>query len=117
VIEKKVRDGKTYFVVNDYEALRGLFGDLLAEIQRIKSEGDFEAGKALVEKYAVNIDPALHAEVLDRYAALGLKPYGGFLNPEIVPVVENGEVVDYKIVYGDSYLGQMLEYGKKYSTL
>ena len=117
VIEKKVRDGKTYFVVNDYEALRGLFGDLLAEIQRIKSEGDFEAGKALVEKYAVNIDPALHAEVLERYAALGLKPYGGFLNPEIVPVVENGEVVDYKIVYGDSYLGQMLEYGKKYSTL
>ena len=117
VIEKKVRDGKTYFVVNDYEALRGLFGDLLAEIQRIKSEGDFEAGKALVEKYAVNIDPALHAEVLERYAALGLKPYGGFLNPEIVPVVENGEVVDYKIEYCDSYLGQMLEYGKKYSTL
>ena len=117
VIEKKVRDGKTYFVVNDYEALRGLFGDLLAEIQRIKSEGDFEAGKALVEKYAVNIDPELHAEVLERYAALGLKPYGGFLNPEIVPVVENGEVVDYKIEYCDSYLGQMLEYGKKYSTL
>ena len=117
VIEKKVRDGKTYFVVNDYEALRGLFGDLLAEIQRIKSEGDFEAGKALVEKYAVNIDPELHAEVLERYAALGLKPYGGFLNPEIVPVMENGEVVDYKIEYCDSYLGQMLEYGKKYATL
>ena len=117
VIEKKVRDGKTYFVVNDYEALRGLFGDLLAEIQRIKSEGDFEAGKALVEKYAVNIDPELHAEVLERYAALGLKPYGGFLNPEIVPVVEGGEVVDYKIEYCDSYLDQMLEYGKKYGTL
>ena len=117
VIEKKVRDGKTYFVVNDYEALRGLFGDLLAEIQRIKSEGDFEAGKALVEKYAVNIDPVLHAEVLERYASLGLKPYGGFLNPEIVPVVESGEVVDYKIEYCDSYLEQMLEYGKKYSTL
>ena len=117
VIEKKVRDGKTYFVVNDYEALRGLFGELLAEIQRIKSEGDFEAGKTLVEKYAVNIDPALHAEVLERYAALGLKPYGGFLNPEIVPVVENGEVVDYEIEYCDSYLEQMLEYGKKYGTL
>ena len=117
VIEKKVVDGKTYFVVNDYEALRGLFGDLLAEVQRIKSEGDFEAGKALVEKYAVNIDPALHAEVLERYAALGLKPYGGFLNPEIVPVVKRGKVVDYKIEYCDNYLEQMLEYGKKYATL
>ena len=117
VIEKKVKDGKTYFVVNDFEALRGLFGDLLAEIQRIKSEGDFEAGKALVENYAVNIDPQLHAEVLERYAALGLKPYGGFLNPEIVPVVENGQVVDYRIEYCDSYIGQMLQYGKKYGTL
>ena len=117
VIEKKVRDGKTYFIVNDYEALRGLFGDLLAEVQRIKSEGDYEAGKALVEKYAVDIDPALHAEVLERYSALGLKPYGGFINPEIVPVKKMGRVVDYKIVYSDSYLGQMLQYGKKYSTL
>ncbi len=117
VIEKKVRDGKTYFVVNDFEALRGLFGDLLAEVQRIKSEGDYEAGKALVENYAVNIDPELHKEVLGRYASLGLKPYGGFLNPEIVPVEKNGEVVDYEIVYSDSYLGQMLEYGKKYATL
>ena len=117
VIEKKVRDGKTYFVVNDHEALRGLFAELLAEIQRIKSEGDYEAGKALVEKYAVDIDPALHKEVLERYAALGLKPYGGFLNPEIVPVKKGCKVVDYEIVYQDSYLGQMLEYGKKYSTL
>ena len=117
VIEKKVRDGKTYFIVNDYEALRGLFGDLLAEVQRIKSEGDYAAGKALVEKYAVDIDPALHAEVLERYSALGLKPYGGFINPEIVPVKKMGRVVDYKIVYSDSYLGQMLQYGKKYSTL
>ena len=117
VIEKKVIDGKTYFVVNDYEALRGLFGELLAEIQRIKSEGDFEAGKALVENYAVNIDPKLHAEVLERYASLGLKPYGGFLNPEIVPVLENDQVVDYKIEYCDNYLEQMLEYGKKYGTL
>ena len=117
VIEKKVRDGKTYFVVNDFEALRGLFGDLLAEVQRIKSEGDYAAGKALVEKYAVNIDPALHREVLDRYASLGLKPYGGFLNPEIVPVEKGGKVVDYKIVYCDNYLDQMLQYGKKYSAL
>ena len=117
VIEKKVRDGKTYFVVNDHEALRGLFAELLAEIQRIKSEGDYEAGKALVEKYAVDIDPVLHKEVLERYAALGLKPYGGFLNPEIVPVKKGCKVADYEIVYQDSYLGQMLEYGKKYSTL
>ena len=117
VIEKKVRDGKTYFVVNDYEALRGLFGDLLAEVQRIKSEGDYAAGKALVEKYAVDIDPELHAEVLERYSALGLKPYGGFINPEIVPVKKMGKVVDYQIVYNDNYLDQMLQYGKKYSTL
>ena len=117
VIEKKVRDGKTYFVVNDFEALRGLFAELLAEVQRIKSEGDFEAGKDLVEKYAVNIDPELHKEVKERYAALSLKPYGGFLNPEIVPVVKNGEVVDYEIVYNESYLDQMLQYGQKYSTL
>ena len=117
VIEKKARKGKTYFVVNDYQALRGLFGDLLAEIQRIKSEGDYEAGKALVEKYAVHIDPVLHKEVLERYAALNLKPYGGFVNPDIVPVVENGRVTDYKVEYTDDYLGQMLKYGREYSAL
>ena len=117
VIEKKVRDGKTYFVVNDYEKLRDLFAQLLAEVQRIKSEGDFEAGQALVERYAVNIDPELHKEVKERYAALGLKPYGGFLNPEIVPVVKDGAVVDYRIEYADDYVGQHLEYGKKYATL
>lgn len=117
VIEKKVRDGKTYFVVNDYEALRGLFAELLAEIQRIKSEGDYAAGKALIEKYAVNIDPELHKEVKTRYEALNLKPYGGFINPEIVPVEKGGKVVDYKIVYGDDFLKQQLEYGKKYRTL
>ena len=117
VIEKKVRDGKTFFVVNDYEALRGLFGNLLAEVQRIKSEGDYAAGKALVEKYAVDIDPDLHKEVLERYATLELKPYGGFVNPEIVPVRKIGRIVDYKVVYGDTYLEQMLKYGKKYSTL
>ncbi len=117
VIEKKVRDGKTYFVVNDFEKLRDLFAQLLAEVQRIKSEGDFEAGKALVENYAVNIDPELHKEVKERYAALGLKPYGGFLNPTIVPVEKNGEVVDYQIEYAEDYLGQHLEYGRKYATL
>ena len=117
VIEKKVRDGKTYFIVNDHEALRGLFAELLAEVQRIKSEGDFEAGKALVEKYAVNIDYDLHKEVLERYASLNLKPYGGFVNPTIVPVEKNGKIVDYKIEYCGDFLEQMLEYGQKYSTL
>ena len=117
VIEKKVRDGKTYFVINDYVKLRALFAELLAEIQRIKSEGDYEAGKKLVETYAVNIDQDLHKEVLERYGALNLKPYGGFINPDIVPVVEDGKVVDYQVVYNDDYLKQQLYYGKKYSTL
>ena len=117
VIEKKVRDGKTYFVVNDYVKLRALFAELLAEIQRIKSEGDYAAGKALIETYAVHIDPVLHREVKERYDALGLKPYGGFINPEIRPVVKDGKVVDYEMVYTDDYLGQMLEYGHKYGTL
>ena len=117
VIEKKVRDGKTYFVINDYVKLRALFAELLAEIQRIKSEGDYEAGKQLVETYAVNIDQDLHKEVLERYGALNLKPYGGFINPDIVPVVEDGKVVDYQVVYNDNYLEQQLYYGKKYSTL
>ena len=117
VIEKKVRDGKTYFVINDFEKLRGLFGDLLAEIQRIKSEGDYEAGKELVQKYAVHIDPQLHKEVLERYASLELKPYRGFINPDIVPVVKDGQVVDYEVVYGDDFLKQQLQYGRDYKTL
>ena len=117
VIEKRVRDGKTYFVINDYDALRSLFGKLLAEIQRIKSEGDYAAGKALVEKYAVNIDPDLHKEVLERYAALKLKPYRGFVNPDIVPVTKRGKVVDYAIEYCTNFVGQQLEYGEKYATL
>lgn len=118
VIVKKVKDGKTYFVVNDYVKLRALFAELLAEIQRIKSEGDYEAGKALIETYAVNIDPELHKEVKARYESLGLKPYGGFVNPEIRPVLSaEGAVIDYEPVYTDDYLGQMLLYGKKYGTL
>ena len=118
VIVKKVKNGKTYFVVNDYVKLRALFAELLAEIQRIKSEGDYEAGKNLIETYAVNIDPALHKEVKERYEALNLKPYGGFVNPDIQPVVaEDGTVTDYVPVYTDDYLGQMLLYGKKYGTL
>ncbi len=118
VIVKKIKGGKTYFVVNDYVKLRALFAQLLAEIQRIKSEGDYEAGKQLIETYAVHIDPALHKEVKERYEALNLKPYGGFVNPEIQPVVAaDGTVTDYVPVYTDDYLGQMLLYGKKYGTL
>ncbi|MBO4566485.1 MAG: dihydrofolate reductase [Bacteroidales bacterium] len=117
VIGKRVREGKTYFVVNDYDALRGLFAQLLAEIQRIKSEGDYAAGKALVEKYAVNIDPALHKEVKERYDALGLKPYGGFLNPDIVPVKKGGVITDYVLKYPTSLLDQMLHYGEDYGIL
>ncbi len=117
VIEKKVKDGKTYFVVNDYEILRQLFAELLAEVQRIKSEGDYEAGKALVETYAVKIDPEIHREVLERYASLNLKPYGGFVNPEIVPVYREGEIVDYQVTYDEDFLSQSLRYGKQYKTL
>lgn len=118
VIEKKIRDGKTYFVINDYEALRGLFAELLAEIQRIKSEGDYAAGKALVDNYGTEINYELHKEVLERYNALDLKPYGGFVNPNIVPLCdENGVVYDYAIEYTDNYLDQTLEYGEKYRTL
>jgi dipeptidyl-peptidase-3 len=117
VIEKRVRDNKTYFVINDYAKLRGLFGDLLAELQRVKSEGDYAAGKKLIETYAVNIDPALHKEVRDRYASLNLKPYGGFINPDIIPVEKDGKITDYKIEYPADFLQQMLDYGKKYSYL
>jgi dipeptidyl-peptidase-3 len=117
VIEKRVRDGKTYFVVNDFGKLRNLFATLLKELQRIKSEGDYEAGKKLITTHAVNIDPELHKELKERYAALDLKPYGGFINPEITPVEKDGKVIDYKVEYPADFLQQMLDYGKKYSTL
>lgn len=117
VIEKRVRDGKTYFVINDYKALRSLFGELLTEIQRIKSEGDYKAGKALVEKYAIYIDYDLHKEVKERYNSLQLKPYGGFINPDIVPVMKDGVIIDYSLNYCDDFIKQQLQYGEKYSTL
>ncbi|MDD4058088.1 MAG: dihydrofolate reductase [Bacteroidales bacterium] len=117
VIEKRVRENKTYFVINDYTKLRGLFGELLAELQRIKSEGDYAAGKKLIETYAVNIDQELHKEILNRYSSLNLKPYGGFINPDIIPVEKDGEIVDYKVEYPSDFLQQMLDYGKKYSFL
>jgi len=117
VIERKCENGKTYFVVNDYVKLRNLFGHLLAEIQRVKSEGDYEAGKRLIETYAVNIDQDLHKEVKERYNSLNIKPYSGFINPEIVPVERDGAIVDYRVEYPDDFLLQHLHYGKKYSTL
>jgi dipeptidyl-peptidase-3 len=118
VIEMVSRDGKTFVKINDYQKLRTLFGELLKEIQRIKSEGDFEAGKKLIEDYGVKIDQALHAEVLDRYAKLKLAPYTGFVNPILTPVYDsNGIISDIKVEYADDYLGQMMYYGKSYSFL
>ena len=117
VIEKVQKDGKTYFVVNDYQKLRELFGDLLREVQRIKSEGDFVVGKALVEDYAVKVDTVLHKEVKERFEKLNLAAYAGFINPDYHPVMEDGKVVDVKISYPDDFTKQMLEYGEKYSFL
>lgn len=117
VIVKETRGGKTYFRIADYERLRGLFGELLAEIQRIKSTGDYEAGRALVETYGVKVDPAIHKEVLDRYQKLGIAPYSGFIQPRLVPVLEGDAIVDVKIEYPDDFAAQMLEYGEKYGLL
>jgi dipeptidyl-peptidase-3 len=117
VISRVKKDGKTYFVINDYQKLRQLYGELLKEIQRITSEGDYEAAKALVETYGVKVDPELHQEVLERYRKLNLAPYAGFINPELEPVYENGKIVDVKISYPEDYVKQMLKYGKEYSIL
>lgn len=117
VITRENRNGKTYFVINDYTKLRGLFGQLLREIQRIKSEGDFDAGKNLVETYGVRIEPALHKEVLERYAKLDIAPYMGFIQPKLVPVMAGEKITDIKVEYPKAFLDQMLEYGKHYSLL
>lgn len=118
VIEFKKKDGKTYVVVNDYAALRNLFGALLTEVQRIKSEGDLAAGKSLVEDYAVKVDQPLHAEILERYATLNLAPYKGFVNPVMKEVKNNtGEVTDIILDYTEGYTDQMLRYSKDYSFL
>lgn len=117
VIEKKVVDGKTYFVVNDYEALRELFGQLLREIQRIKSQGDFEAGKALIEDYAVQVDEEIWKEVKERYSTLSTSPYSGFIQPRLEPVMEGEEITDVKISYPKDFAEQMMRYGKEYSFL
>jgi dipeptidyl-peptidase III len=117
VIEKKVVNGKTFYVINDYNKLRVLFGELLKELQRIKSQGDFKAGQALIENYGVKIDPALHREILDRYAKLKIAPYAGFIQPKLVPVMKGDQVKDVKIEYPDNFTQQMLEFGNKYSLL
>jgi len=117
VIKRVMKDGKTYFVINDYAKLRRLFGELLAEVQRITSEGDYEAAKTLMETYGVQVDQELHKEVLDRYAKLHLAPYSGFVNPVYTPVIENGKIVDVKISLEEGYVEQMLRYGRDYSFL
>jgi dipeptidyl-peptidase III len=117
VIERISRGGKTYFKINDYEKLRGLFGQLLREIQRIKSEGDFAAGKALVENYGVKVDAALLAEVHQRYAPLNIAPFQGFIQPRLVPVKRGTEIVDVKVEYPTDFLAQMLDYGRDYAFL
>jgi dipeptidyl-peptidase-3 len=117
VISRVTKDGKTYFVINDYEKLRRLYGQLLAEVQRITSEGDYEAAKALIETYGVQVDPELHREVLDRFSKLNLAPYSGFVNPVYTPVVESGKIVDVKIDLTEGYVEQMLRYGRDYAFL
>jgi len=118
VIEYVKRDGKTYIRINDYEKLRGLFGQLLHEVQRIKSEGDYEAGRQLVETYGVKVDPAIHKEVLERYEHLNIAPYKGFVNPIYTPVTDaNGNITDVNITYGESYIDQMMRYSRDYSPL
>jgi dipeptidyl-peptidase III len=117
VVEKVVRNGKTYVKINDYAKLRVLFGELLREIQRIKSEGDYAAAQALVETYGVKVDPVLHKEVLERYSKLNIAPYKGFIQPRLTAVSKRGKVTDVKIDYPSDFAEQMLEYGKNYSFL
>ena len=118
IVEFVKKDSKTFVRINDYMALRCLFGDLLAEIQRIKSEGDYESAKKLVEKYAVKIDPVLHKEIKGRYEKLNLSPYKGFINPKYIAERDkDGDLKDVKIFYGESFTEQMLRYGRDYSTL
>ena len=118
VVEMVKKDGKTYVVINDYQKVRELFGELLAEIQRIKSTGDFEGARSLVENYAVKVDPTLHAEILERYKKLNLAPYKGFVNPKYELVTDdNGNITDVTVDYSEGYVEQMLRYSKDYSPL
>ena len=118
VIERIERDGKTYFEIHDYEKLKVIFGDLLREIQRIKSEGDYEAGKNLVENYGVKVDADLHAQVLERSEALNIPPYNGFVNPILTPVMDaDGNIMDITISQPASFEEQMLYYAERYGFL
>lgn len=117
VLEMYKHNGKTYLKVNDYQKLRTLFGNLLAEIQRIKSEGDYKAGRDLVENYGVQVDEAIHTEALERYKKLNLAPYSGFINPKLSLVEEGGKITDVKVEYPDNFAKQMLEYSNEFSTL
>lgn len=117
IIEKKVEGGKTYFVINNYDKLRILFGELLKEIQRIKSQGDYKAGQNLIENYGVKIDPTLHKEILDRYSKLNIAPYAGFIQPKLIATEKDGKITDVNIEYPLDFKDQMLEYGKKYGLL
>ncbi|MFY0652912.1 MAG: dihydrofolate reductase [Cyclobacteriaceae bacterium] len=118
VIEKVTREGKTYFNINDYDKLRALFGQLLREVQRIKSEGDYEAGRNLIENYGVKVDQDIHREVLERSSSVKSAPYGGFINPVLIPKTnDSGEIIDVEVSYPNDFTKQMLEYGEKYSFL
>jgi dipeptidyl-peptidase-3 len=117
VVQFVKKDGKTYVQINDYNKLRELFGQLLREIQRIKSEGDFNAGKNLIETYGVKVDPALHKEVLARFKKLNIKSYKGFIQPHLVAVMDGDKITDVKIEYPTNFFEQMMEYGKNYSFL
>ena len=118
VIRKYVREGKTYVDVMDYEALRGLFGELLREVQRIKSQGDYEAAKNLVEGYGVKVDQEIHKEVLERSEALGIAPYGGFINPQMESTrAESGEIISVDVTFPDNFTEQMLYYSSQFSFL
>ena len=118
IVKLVKRDGKTYLQISDYKELRKLFAKLLAEVQRIKSEGDYEAARDLVERYAVKVDADLHAEVLARYKRLNLAPYKGFINPQMLPVKDaNGDIIDIQLNYAESYAHQMLRYSSEYATL
>ena len=118
VVELARKGGKTYVRINDYEALRKLFGQLLGEVQRIKSEGDYKAGNELIQTYAVKIDPKLHKEVIERYSKLDIPPYRGFINPVYTPVTDaKGEITDIRISYPENYAEQMLRLSRDYSPL
>ncbi len=118
IIEKVTRDGKTYLEIHDYDKLRELFGQMLREVQRIKSQGDFEAARDMVETYGVKVDPEFHAEILERYEALDVAPYKGLINPDLTPILnEADKIVDVELTYADNYSGQMIEYSRDFSFL